>query len=106
MVVRVENGHQVPDQAIVTDHDAVIGHDRSTGVDEDPLAEDKGAMLASAHLDWYRLTAQEQASARDRSGGDEHRVPPIHSHDGRSRTRPAEYGGGPEAGWHVANLKH
>jgi hypothetical protein len=36
--VRIENGHQVPNQAIVTDHDAVIGHDRGINVDEDTLA--------------------------------------------------------------------
>ena len=82
MVVRVENGYQVPDQGIVTDFDAVIGHDRGTSVDEDTLAEDKGAVLGSAQLDWYRLAAQGQASARDRSGRDEHRVPPIHSNNG------------------------
>jgi hypothetical protein len=28
MVVRVENGYQVSDRAIVTDYDAMIGHDR------------------------------------------------------------------------------
>ena len=106
MVVGVKNGHQVPEPAIVTEYDAVIGHDRGTSVDEDTLAEHKGAMLGSAHLDWYCLTAQEQASARDRSGGDQYRMPPIHRHDGRSRTRPAEYGRGPEARGHVTNLKH
>jgi hypothetical protein len=106
MVVRVENGHQVPDQAIVTDDNAVIVHDRGTSVDKDTLAEHKGTILGCTHLDWNRLTAQEQAPARDRSAGDEHRVPPIHAHDGRSRTRPAEYGRGPEAGGHVTNLKH
>jgi hypothetical protein len=35
MVVRVENRHQVPNQAIVTDFDAVSGHDRGPSVDED-----------------------------------------------------------------------
>jgi hypothetical protein len=50
-----------PNQAIVTDHDAVRGH-------EDALAEHNGAVLASAELGRYRLTSQEQASARDRSG--------------------------------------
>ena len=39
-----ENRHQVPDQAIVTDYDAVIRYDRGTSVDEDPLAEHKGAV--------------------------------------------------------------
>jgi hypothetical protein len=82
MVVRVENGHQVPDQAMVSDLDPVIGHDRGASVDEDTLAEHKGAILASAHLDWDRLATQEQAPTLDRSAGDEHRVPPIHSHDG------------------------
>ena len=76
MVVGVENGHQVPDQAIVTEYDAVIGHDRGTSVDEDTLAEHKGAIWASAHLDRYRLAAQEQTSARDRSSGEEHRCRP------------------------------
>jgi hypothetical protein len=65
MVVRVENGHQVPDQAIVTEHNALIGHDRGTSVDEDTFAEHKGSILGSAQLYWDRLTAQEQASARD-----------------------------------------
>jgi hypothetical protein len=51
-----KNSRQVPDQAIVTDHDAVRGH-------EDTLAEHKGAVLASAQLDRYRLTSLEQASA-------------------------------------------
>jgi hypothetical protein len=106
MVVRVENRCQVPDQAIVTDNDTVIGHDHRTSVDEDTLAEHKGPILGSAQLDWYRLTAQEQASAGDRSGGEEDRPPTIHSHDGRSRTRPAEHGRGPQAGGHVTNLKH
>jgi hypothetical protein len=106
MVVGVENGYQVADQAIVTDYDAVIGYDRGTSVDEDTLAEHKGTILGGAHLDWYRLAAQEQASTRDRSCGDEDRMPPINSHDGRPSTRPAEYGRGPEAGGHVTNLKH
>jgi hypothetical protein len=65
MVVRVENGHQVPYQAIVTDDYAMIGHDGGTSVDEDTLAKHKGAMLGSAHLDRNGLTTQEQASARD-----------------------------------------
>jgi hypothetical protein len=95
MVIRVENGHQVPDAAIVTDYDAMISHDRGTGVDEDALADHKGSIAAGAHLDWYCLTAQEQASALDRSEGDKHRMQPIHSHDGRSRTGPPEYGGRP-----------
>src|SRR6516165_2254048 len=73
------NSGQVPDQAIVTDNDTVTGHDSCTSDDEDTLAEHKGAILGSAHLDWYRLTAQEQASARDRSGSDKQRVPPIHN---------------------------
>jgi len=106
VVVRVENGRQVPNQAIVTDHDAVSGHNSGTSVDEDTLAEHKGTILGSAQLDWYRLTPQEQASAGDRSGGEEDRPPTIHSHDGRSCTRPAEYGRGPQAGGYVTNLKH
>jgi hypothetical protein len=67
MVVRVENRCQVPDQAIVTDNDTVIGHANRTSVDKDTLAEHKGAILGSTYLDWYRLRAQEQTSARDRS---------------------------------------
>ena len=38
-----------------------------------------------------------------RDGG---RAAPIHCHDGRSRTRPAKYGRGPEACGHVTNLDH
>jgi hypothetical protein len=87
MVVGVENGHQVPEPAIITECNAVIGYDRGTRVDEDTLAEHERAIFAGAQLDWYRLTAQKQASALDRSGREEHRPPPIHSHDGRSRTR-------------------
>jgi hypothetical protein len=75
MVVRVENRCQVPDQAIVTDNDTVIGHANRTSVDKDTLAEHKGAILGSTHLDCYRLGAQEQTSARDRSS----RVPPLQS---------------------------
>jgi hypothetical protein len=105
MEVTVEDGRQIADQAIVTDHNAVVGHDRGTGVDEDALAELKGAILGSAQLDWHRLTAQEQASACDQSGGVEHWVSPIHSHDGRSRARPTEYGRGQEAVWHITS-KH
>jgi hypothetical protein len=41
MVVRVENGHQIPYQAIIADYYAVIGHDRGPSVDEDTLAEHK-----------------------------------------------------------------
>jgi hypothetical protein len=67
MVVRVENRCQVPDQAIVTDNDTVIGHANRISVDKDTLAEHKGAILGSTYLDWYRLRAQEQTSARDRS---------------------------------------
>jgi hypothetical protein len=59
MVVSVENRHQVPDQAIVTDHDAVSGHDRGTSVDEDTVAKHERGILGGANLDWYRLTAQE-----------------------------------------------
>jgi hypothetical protein len=65
MVVRVEDGHQVTDQAIVTDYDVMIRYDRGTSVDEDALAEHKRAVRRGAHFDWYRLTAQVQASARD-----------------------------------------
>ncbi len=82
MVVRVENGHQVPDQAMVHDHDAVIGDDRGASGDEDTVAEQQGTILASSHLDQDRLGTQEQAPTLDRSARDEHRVPPIHSHDG------------------------
>src|SRR5205807_1280346 len=82
MVVRIENGHQISDQAIVTDDDVVSGHDCGTSVYEDTLAEHKRAILGSAQLNRYRLAAQEQASALDRSGGEEHRKPPVHSHDG------------------------
>jgi hypothetical protein len=56
MVVRVENRHQIPDQAIVTDFDAVIGHDRGTSVDEDTLAEDKEPCLAAPQGNESRLT--------------------------------------------------
>ena len=104
MVVRVENSHQIPDQAIVTDNDTVGGHDGRTTVDT--LAEHKGAILGSAHLDWHRLAAQEQASACNRSGGDKHWVPPLHNHNCRSRTRPAEHGRRPKAGRHVTKLTH
>ena len=65
MMVKVENGHQVPNQTTITDYNAVIGYDRGTSVDEDTLAEHKGAILGSAQLDWYGRTAQEQASACD-----------------------------------------
>jgi hypothetical protein len=47
MEVSVEYGHQIPDQTIVTEHDAAIGHDRGTRVDEDTLAKHKGASLGS-----------------------------------------------------------
>ena len=47
MVVRVENRCQVPDQAIVTDNDTVIGHANRISVDKDTLAEHKGAILAA-----------------------------------------------------------
>jgi len=90
MVVGVKNGHQVPEPAIVTEYDAVIGHDRGTSVNEDTLAEHEGTIWASAHLDWDGLAAQEQASALDRSGREDHRAPPIHSHEGGSRTRQSE----------------
>jgi hypothetical protein len=106
MVVRVENSHQIPDQAIVTDNDTVSGHDSRTTVDEDTLAEHKGAILGSPHLDWHRLAAQEQTSACNRSGGDKHWVPPLHNHNCRSRTRPAEHGRRPKAGRHVTKLTH
>ena len=82
MVVRIENGHEVAEPAIVTEYDAVVGHDRGASVDEDPLAEHKGTIWASANLDWDCLAAQEQASASDRSGREDHRAPPIHSHKG------------------------
>jgi hypothetical protein len=95
MVIRVKNGHQIPDAAIVTDYDAMISHDRGTSVDEDALADHKSSIVASADLDWYCLTAQKQASAFNRSEGDKHRMQSIDSHDGRSRTRTPEYGGGP-----------
>jgi hypothetical protein len=35
----------------------VIGNNGGAGVDEDALAEHKGAILAGAHLDWDRLAA-------------------------------------------------
>jgi hypothetical protein len=38
MVVGVENGHQVSEQAIITKGDAVIGYDRCTRVNENTLA--------------------------------------------------------------------
>jgi hypothetical protein len=82
MVVGVENGHQIPEPAIVTEYDAVIGYDRGTRVDEDTLAEHEGAIWAGAHLDWDVLAAQEQASALDRSCHKELRAPPVHRHNG------------------------
>jgi hypothetical protein len=48
MEVRVENGHQVPNQAIVTDLDTVSGDYRCASVDEDTFAEHEGAIFASA----------------------------------------------------------
>jgi hypothetical protein len=65
MMVKVENGHQVPNQTTVADCYAVIGHDRGSSVNENTLTEHKGAILGSAQLDWYGRTAQEQASACD-----------------------------------------
>ncbi len=56
----------------------------------DTLAEHEGTIWASAHLDWDGLAAQEQASALDRSGREDHRAPPIHSHEGGSRARQSE----------------
>jgi hypothetical protein len=106
MMVGVEDRRQVSDQAIITDLDAMIGNDRSASVDENLLAEHKRTILGSAHLDWYSFAAQAQASACDRPTSDKHRVPSIYSYDGRSRTRPAEYGRGPETGRQVTNLKH
>jgi hypothetical protein len=106
MEVTVENGRQVPDQAIVSDHDATIGNNRGTGVNEDTLAQHEGAIPGRAQLDWYRLAAKVQASARDGSVSEQHGPPTIHRHDGRSRTRPAEDGRGPQAGGHVTNLNH
>src|SRR6185312_13753543 len=106
MEVSVENGCQVSDQAIVSDNDALIGYDRGTTVDEDALAQHERAIPGSTQLDWYRLAAQEQAAACDRSGGVEHRELPIDSHHGRSRTSPAKCGRSPEAGGHVTNLDH
>src|SRR5438445_1394142 len=39
MVPIVKNGHKVPYKAMATDRDAVIGHNRGTGVDENTLAK-------------------------------------------------------------------
>jgi hypothetical protein len=57
MVVRIENGHQVSNQAIVANYDAMIRYDRGTSVDKDALAEHKRSVRCGAHFDWYRLTA-------------------------------------------------
>src|ERR1700722_10533424 len=104
VMVGVENGSQVSNQTIVADLDAMIGHDRSTGVDKYVLAEHKRTMFGRTHLNWNRLAAQTQAPARDRAAGNEHWVPTIYGHNGRSRTRPAEYGCGPQAGRHATDL--
>jgi hypothetical protein len=95
MVVRIENGHEVPDPAIVPQYYAEIGHDGGTGVDKDPFAYYQGSIWASANLDRDRLAAQAQTSALDRSGREEHRAPPIHRDEGRSGTGQAENGRGP-----------
>jgi hypothetical protein len=58
MVIGVENGYQIPDQAIVPDLDAVSCHDRGADVDEHTLAEHKRGIPGSAQLDWYSLAAQ------------------------------------------------
>jgi hypothetical protein len=73
MVVRVENSYQIAQPAIIAENDALIGYDRGTSVDEDALAQHQGTIWASANLNWDRLAAQQQASALDRSGRDEHR---------------------------------
>jgi hypothetical protein len=106
MVIGIENCHEVPNAAIVTDFDATVSHDRGTSVDEDALADHKGPFRTGPYLDWYRLAAQEQAPARDGTGGEKYRVHTIHSHDGRSRTGPPEYGCRPETGRHVTNSDH
>jgi hypothetical protein len=90
VVVGVKNGHQIAEPAIVTQYDAVIRHDRGTRVDEDALAEYEGATWAGADLDWDSLAAEEQAAALDRPGREDHRAPPIHSHEGGSRTCQSE----------------
>lgn len=41
VVVGVENRHQVPEQAIVTDYDLMVGYHGGTGVDEDTFAKHK-----------------------------------------------------------------
>ena len=106
MVVRVENGYEVSNQTIVAEDYAVGGHDSGTGVNKDTLAEHKGSTLGSAHLNRHCLTAQKQTSTGDRAKGEKHRLSPVHSHDGGSRTCPAEFSRGPEAPGHVPNLDH
>ena len=106
MVVGIEDSHQVPDQAIVPEHNAIVGHDRATSVDEDTLAEHERGILARPQLDWYRLTAQKQAPARDGPFGQEYGAPPIDCHERRSRSSHAKCGCGPEAVGHVTNLNH
>ena len=90
VVVGVKNGHQIAEPAIVTQYDAVIRHDRGTRVDEDALAEYEGATWAGADLDWDSLAAEKQTAALDRPGREDHRAPPIHSHEGGSRTCQSE----------------
>lgn len=106
MMIGVENGHQVTNQATVAEYDAASCHDRGAGVDEYALAEHKRAILGRAEFDWYRLATQKQPTALDRSGCEEHRVFPVDGHHSRSRTRPPECGGRPEAGGHVTDLDH
>jgi hypothetical protein len=57
VVVGVENRHQVPEQAIVTDYDLMVGYHGGTGVDEDTFAKHKRAVRRGANLDWDRLAA-------------------------------------------------
>jgi hypothetical protein len=106
VMVGVENGRQVPDQAIVTDLDAMKSHDRGASVNEDLFAEHKTPILGCADFDRYCFAAQAQTFACDYPAGDEHWLSSIYRHDGGPCASPSEYGRSPEAQRHVANFKH
>jgi hypothetical protein len=74
MVVRVENRCQVPDQAIVTDNDTVIGHANRTSFDKDTLAEHESFLAAPTSIGIVLERRNKRSHVIDPS-----RVPPLQS---------------------------
>ena len=104
MVAGVEYGYEVPNQTIIAQNNAVVGHDRRPRVDKDAFAQYEASPLRCAQFNWHGFAAQYQTTAFDRTKRDDDRVQSVYRHHSRPSARPAESRRGQEAFRYLANL--